>query len=127
MMHPSTASAAPAVLPLARCPSVRPSDWPRHVGARHNSAAKIGLLEGFHVLVLLCVFPCTVFWWPVYRSNVYGNLVLLRSEEHTSELQSLRHLVCRLLLAKKIYTPQRLGMDLDAAAYALVSTTIDLC
>src|SRR6476659_9918427 len=27
--------------------------------------------------------------------------VSMRSEEHTSELQSLRHLVCRLLLAKK--------------------------
>src|SRR5258705_7312009 len=27
--------------------------------------------------------------------------VHLRSEEHTSELQSLRHLVCRLLLEKK--------------------------
>src|SRR5438045_5590721 len=27
--------------------------------------------------------------------------VLRRSEEHTSELQSLRHLVCRLLLEKK--------------------------
>src|SRR5262245_2112013 len=27
-----------------------------------------------------------------------------RSEEHTSELQSLRHLVCRLLLEKKKYT-----------------------
>src|SRR5436853_3966174 len=27
--------------------------------------------------------------------------VQLRSEEHTSELQSLRHLVCRLLLEKK--------------------------
>src|SRR5437899_5560226 len=26
---------------------------------------------------------------------------MLRSEEHTSELQSLRHLVCRLLLEKK--------------------------
>src|SRR5262245_64858475 len=26
---------------------------------------------------------------------------LYRSEEHTSELQSLRHLVCRLLLEKK--------------------------
>src|SRR5262245_12524151 len=26
---------------------------------------------------------------------------ILRSEEHTSELQSLRHLVCRLLLEKK--------------------------
>src|SRR5436853_5593519 len=34
-----------------------------------------------------------------------GDTVLLtaleRSEEHTSELQSLRHLVCRLLLEKK--------------------------
>src|SRR5262245_64076409 len=27
--------------------------------------------------------------------------ILIRSEEHTSELQSLRHLVCRLLLEKK--------------------------
>src|SRR5437899_4746899 len=33
----------------------------------------------------------------------FGELVLpaVRSEEHTSELQSLRHLVCRLLLEKK--------------------------
>src|SRR5262245_63517076 len=30
-----------------------------------------------------------------------GEVALLRSEEHTSELQSLRHLVCRLLLEKK--------------------------
>src|SRR5436853_1803429 len=30
----------------------------------------------------------------------------VRSEEHTSELQSLRHLVCRLLLEKK-NTPSR--------------------
>src|ERR1035438_10813747 len=29
-------------------------------------------------------------------------LVVARSEEHTSELQSLRHLVCRLLLEKKM-------------------------
>src|SRR5438045_4243422 len=28
---------------------------------------------------------------------------ITRSEEHTSELQSLRHLVCRLLLEKKKY------------------------
>src|SRR5258705_5906594 len=32
---------------------------------------------------------------------------LIRSEEHTSELQSLRHLVCRLLLEKKKIQPQR--------------------
>src|SRR5947199_5833721 len=31
---------------------------------------------------------------------LYGRLDA-RSEEHTSELQSLRHLVCRLLLEKK--------------------------
>src|SRR2546429_7318309 len=30
-----------------------------------------------------------------------GHLVELRSEEHTSELQSRLHLVCRLLLEKK--------------------------
>src|SRR5205814_5121410 len=29
-----------------------------------------------------------------------------RSEEHTSELQSLRHLVCRLLLEKKKTAPR---------------------
>src|SRR5205814_7586436 len=35
--------------------------------------------------------------------DVSGAIVptLVRSEEHTSELQSLRHLVCRLLLEKK--------------------------
>src|SRR5690554_7539653 len=30
-----------------------------------------------------------------------GRVLLLRSEEHTSELQSRPHLVCRLLLEKK--------------------------
>src|SRR6266498_5869551 len=34
-----------------------------------------------------------------------GRWRLLRSEEHTSELQSRPHLVCRLLLAKKTDTP----------------------
>src|SRR5437899_9852824 len=33
--------------------------------------------------------------------------LLVRSEEHTSELQSLRHLVCRLLLEKKNPFPNR--------------------
>src|SRR5258705_7951461 len=38
-----------------------------------------------------------------------GSLADIRSEEHTSELQSLRHLVCRLLLEKKKrYTSFRL-------------------
>src|SRR3712207_8391108 len=32
-----------------------------------------------------------------------GSLMLRRSEEHTSELQSRQYLVCRLLLEKKIH------------------------
>src|SRR5262245_64398650 len=36
------------------------------------------------------------------RAAAAGRVVVVRrSEEHTSELQSLRHLVCRLLLEKK--------------------------
>src|SRR5258705_4896467 len=31
----------------------------------------------------------------------FGGFIRQRSEEHTSELQSLRHLVCRLLLENK--------------------------
>src|SRR5947199_163672 len=38
---------------------------------------------------------------------------LIRSEEHTSELQSLRHLVCRLLLEKE--TDGSSGQPLDQA------------
>ena len=38
---------------------------------------------------------------PVREVNFSGSL--FRSEEHTSELQSLAYLVCRLLLEKKKY------------------------
>src|SRR5690625_6214899 len=33
--------------------------------------------------------------------GISGSMINLRSEEHTSELQSRGHLVCRLLLEKK--------------------------
>src|SRR5262245_63044685 len=42
------------------------------------------------------VFDATEGWRAAGR-----RFQVLRSEEHTSELQSLRHLVCRLLLEKK--------------------------
>src|SRR5947199_2914734 len=38
----------------------------------------------------------------------------VRSEEHTSELQSLRHLVCRLLLEKKKIKTQPTQQIVDA-------------
>src|SRR5262245_45439763 len=44
-------------------------------------------------------------WWTVGSFEFKEHVAILdvdpRSEEHTSELQSLRHLVCRLLLEKK--------------------------
>src|SRR5262245_28904097 len=45
-------------------------------------------------------------WLPRWLLQLAGLAVAIpifvfRSEEHTSELQSLRHLVCRLLLEKK--------------------------
>src|SRR5262245_64530207 len=45
--------------------------------------------------------------WPLMMASTLFTpstalrIVSARSEEHTSELQSLRHLVCRLLLEKK--------------------------
>src|SRR5437899_8086027 len=39
------------------------------------------------------------------RVHVEPDARAVRSEEHTSELQSLRHLVCRLLLEKKKKLP----------------------
>src|SRR5262245_63743105 len=41
-------------------------------------------------------------WWPHSTP-----MTSPRSEEHTSELQSLRHLVCRLLLEKKKITENK--------------------
>src|SRR5437870_13666707 len=37
----------------------------------------------------------------IMKSHVDRGIQLVRSEEHTSELQSRGHLVCRLLLEKK--------------------------
>src|ERR1039458_10410111 len=37
------------------------------------------------------------------QARMLQRILAARSEEHTSELQSLRHLVCRLLLEKQVY------------------------
>src|SRR2546429_7141240 len=52
-------------------------------------------------IVPLCVFLGTVV--PIVFFAIH--LAMDRSEEHTSELQSRLHLVCRLLLEKKKKTP----------------------
>src|SRR5437899_3500703 len=63
--------------------------------------------HGGRVLVAEAFYdPPTVMLDKDFQGNVsaaYASAcqAVLRSEEHTSELQSLRHLVCRLLLEKK--------------------------
>src|SRR6266436_2761996 len=56
------------------------------------------------------LFPYTTLFRSLHAANLMGKAVELalltvgktsRSEEHTSELQSRLHLVCRLLLEKK--------------------------
>src|SRR5437899_6375685 len=42
--------------------------------------------------------------------DLSSSMLAERSEEHTSELQSLRHLVCRLLLEKKKQRVEPLGL-----------------
>src|SRR2546429_3936969 len=43
------------------------------------------------------------------RLRAVGRVIEMRSEEHTSELQSRLHLVCRLLLEKKKKIARPLG------------------
>src|SRR2546430_11034800 len=47
---------------------------------------------------------------PIYefRQRAYDSTATMRSEEHTSELQSQSNLVCRLLLEKKKKTTQHI-------------------
>src|SRR2546429_5378992 len=45
--------------------------------------------------------PSSAARWPPATVTRSPTQVVLRSEEHTSELQSPPHLVCRLLLEKK--------------------------
>src|ERR1035438_10585476 len=58
---------------------------------------------GFHfLLAFLFILKVMIYSVCSETAPVLGNYNMrTRSEEHTSELQSLRHLVCRLLLEKK--------------------------
>src|SRR5258705_6018404 len=73
------------------------------------------------------LFPYTTLFrsrWIAQRGGLTSHMIYLRgkqlarmykpcyrSEEHTSELQSLRHLVCRLLLEKKKRADQIGGLE----------------
>src|SRR2546426_9310257 len=69
------------------------------------------LLSG---LLLICFTPRLFLLTLLLTSG----LLLTRSEEHTSELQSPCNLVCRLLLEKKKTTPRAPGFTAHPARYA---------
>src|SRR5947208_7519966 len=76
-----------------------------------------GLFHFFYFLAMYLLFPFTPLWMMLIMGFVYALMInaningvahnfihnpfFRRSEEHTSELQSPDHLVCRLLLEKK--------------------------
>src|SRR2546425_5463426 len=57
----------------------------------------------FFVFANTIEFRGVAFLWlpDLSRADPYYIIPVVRSEEHTSELQSLAYLVCRLLLEKK--------------------------
>src|ERR1039458_10605885 len=60
-----------------------------------NAIMNVLVEAGMRGVILTCKHHDGFCLWPTRTTNHS------RSEEHTSELQSLRHLVCRLLLEKK--------------------------
>src|SRR5207244_11592093 len=86
--------------PLPPPPS--PPPFPYTTLFRSQSSYAIG--EAIAALIVLAVLP-HYGWRAVFFVGVLPALLVFwiykRSEEHTSELQSPDHLVCRLLLEKK--------------------------
>src|SRR5437867_8657160 len=76
---------------------------------RHSGVASQGILGSIHPGIVapwhLSYYHCFAYTTPGVkappRRTGGGPVVLTRSEEHTSELQSPYDLVCRLLLEKK--------------------------
>src|SRR6266496_5421540 len=76
-----------------------------HAGTAIASAFVASLVEAVEALTIVLAVGTMRGWRPALAGTVAGlaflALLVLRSEEHTSELQSRRDLVCRLLLEKK--------------------------
>src|SRR3989442_12975420 len=84
--------------PLARAPTeaaARPRAWRRRRSARSSLSPRSSIRESCgRSRRRTCSRQLFLLWAAYARSQA-------RSEEHTSELQSRPHLVCRLLLEKK--------------------------
>src|SRR5438045_8110179 len=94
-----------AVSPMARV--IAPRFWAGVISMPILSLlfSAMGVFGGYLVGVVLIGVDNGAFWSQM-QAAVDFRYDVLRSEEHTSELQSLRHLVCRLLLEKKKHGTQ---------------------
>src|SRR5437016_9166911 len=79
-------------------PPPRSTLFPYTTLFRSNTMFRIALPNGHKVLAHI-------------SGKMRQNLVTVRSEEHTSELQSLTNLVCRLLLEKKKKSEMTITLD----------------
>src|SRR5690625_6228356 len=80
----------------------------------HSSSTDIYTLSLHDALPILYLFKCKNVFPTIVRNCIFAAQIgllcdwnRLRSEEHTSELQSRGHPVCRLLLEKKKQTQAR--------------------
>src|SRR5262245_3931113 len=111
--------------PMAASPTLegdaRPAEvlaWAMYdfANSGYTTVVVTAVFNAYFVAVIAGNAPWATFAWTAALSASYALILLTapvlgayadlraakkRSEEHTSELQSLRHLVCRLLLEKK--------------------------
>src|SRR5258706_12907881 len=102
MLAPPTSAASPAL--ACGKMNARPSRAARHVIASAPRTGRSSPVSESSPANSYFENPSASSWREAARMpSAIGksNLPLSRSEEHTSELQSLTNLVCRLLLEKK--------------------------
>src|SRR5256884_7432351 len=92
-------------VPLADPKDLVFGGWDIFKDNAYQAAAKAGVLSSEHLAkvktFLSGIRPMKAAFDREYVKRLDGSYVKKRSEEHTSELQSRLHLVCRLLLEKK--------------------------
>src|ERR1039458_10748603 len=104
---------------VARDPSLAVLDY-LELGGPVSS----GLGTGDALVIAVADYTVEAREFVVAARRQHGNRpIVLRSEEHTSELQSLRYLVCRLLLENK-NTDWSSGMKDDAIPLRLLCCTV---
>src|SRR5207253_3668295 len=90
----------------ARYPMKPPAKLsPAPVGSCGSSSGKAGRQNTPRLSTIIAPYS------PRLITRMLGPILKMRSEEHTSELQSRGHLVCRLLLEKKKINPVNLRLN----------------